>query len=129
MPEQKDLNADTSALISAAQLCVQMLEREMAEMEKERKLRSLQEHKLADFAAEFLERHVSEQEIAVVRRLVQNAVKDGKFEAMVYSFPSSLCTDSGRAINNAGRDWPQTLARPRSSTSAIRPSASRRATS
>ncbi|WFU51309.1 histidine kinase [Sinorhizobium terangae] len=109
MPEQKDLNADTSAPISAEQLRMQMLEREMAEMEKERKLRSLQEQKLADFAADFLEKHVTEQEIAVVRRLVQNAVKDGKFEAMVYSFPSSLCTDSGRAINSADRDWPQTL--------------------
>ncbi|MCA1444930.1 histidine kinase, partial [Ensifer sp. IC4062] len=91
------------------QLRMQMLEREMAEMEKERKLRSAQEQKLADFAADFLEKHVTEQEIAVVRRLVQNAVKDGKFEAMVYSFPSSLCTDSGRAINSADRDWPQTL--------------------
>ncbi|RUV54196.1 histidine kinase, partial [Mesorhizobium sp. M1A.F.Ca.IN.022.02.1.1] len=95
MPEQKDLNAETSAPISADQLRMQMLEREMAEMEKERKLRSLQEQKLADFAADFLEEHVTEQEIAVVRRLVANAVKDGKFEAMVYSFPSSLCTDSG----------------------------------
>ncbi|MBP1888009.1 histidine kinase [Sinorhizobium mexicanum] len=109
MPEQKDLHADTSAPMSAEQLRMQMLEREMAEMEKERKLRSLQEQKLADFAADFLEKHVTEQEIAVVRRLVANAVKEGKFEAMVYSFPSSLCTDSGRAINSADRDWPQTL--------------------
>ncbi|MBB4188073.1 histidine kinase [Sinorhizobium terangae] len=108
MPENKDA-VSSEAPISAAQLRMQMLEREMAEMEKERKLRSLQEQKLADFAADFLEKHVTEQEIAVVRRLVANAVKDGKFEAMVYSFPSSLCTDSGRAINSADRDWPQTL--------------------
>ncbi|MCA1405394.1 histidine kinase [Ensifer sp. IC3342] len=108
MPEHKEIEPNEAPL-SAAQLRMQMLEREMAEMEKERKLRSLQEQKLADFAADFLEKHVTEQEIAVVRRLVQNAVKDGKFEAMVYSFPSSLCTDSGRAINNADRDWPQTL--------------------
>ncbi|MDK1373314.1 MULTISPECIES: histidine kinase [unclassified Sinorhizobium] len=108
MPENKEA-ASNEAPISAEQLRMQMLEREMAEMEKERKLRSLQEQKLADFAADFLEKHVTEQEIAVVRRLVANAVKDGKFEAMVYSFPSSLCTDSGRAINSADRDWPQTL--------------------
>ncbi|WEX91021.1 histidine kinase [Sinorhizobium garamanticum] len=108
MPENKDLDPGAAPL-SAEQLRMQMLEREMEEMDKERKLRSMQEQKLADFAADFLEKHVSEQEIAVVRRLVQNAVKDGKFEAMVYSFPSSLCTDSGRAINSADRDWPQTL--------------------
>ncbi|MCA1409206.1 histidine kinase [Ensifer sp. IC3342] len=108
MPEQKDLNTETSPP-SAEQLRMQMLEREMEQMDKERKLRSMQEQKLADFAADFLEKHVTEQEIAIVRRLVANAVKDGKFEAMVYSFPSSLCTDSGRAINNADRDWPETL--------------------
>ena len=31
----------------------------------------------------------------MVRRLVINAVKDGKMEAMVYSFPSDLCNDRG----------------------------------
>ena len=45
----------------------------------------------------------------MVRRLVMNAVKDGKMEAMVYSFPSDLCTDSGRAINNYDPNWPETL--------------------
>ena len=30
-------------------------------------------------------------------------------EAMVYSFPSDLCTDSGRAINNYDPNWPETL--------------------
>ena len=30
-------------------------------------------------------------------------------EAMVYSFPSDLCTDSGRAINNNDPRWPETL--------------------
>jgi hypothetical protein len=38
-----------------------------------------------------------------------NAVKDGKLEALVYSFPSSLCSDSGRAINSGDPDWPTTL--------------------
>jgi hypothetical protein len=38
-----------------------------------------------------------------------NAVKDGKLEALVYSFPSSLCSDSGRAINSGDPDWPATL--------------------
>ena len=65
--------------------------------------------RVADFARDFLTNHVSEDEIAMVRRLVGNAVKDGKMEAMVYSFPSSLCTDSGRAINNNDPAWPETL--------------------
>jgi hypothetical protein len=52
---------------------------------------------------------VSDKESAMIRRLVMNAVSDGKFEAMVYSFPSDLCTDGGRAINSNDPTWPNTL--------------------
>jgi hypothetical protein len=108
MHDKKDSDPNV-APPSAKDLRMQVLQREMQEMEKERKLKALDEKKHADFAGDFLEKHVSEEEIAVVRRLVANAVKDGKFEAMVYSFPSDLCTDSGRAINSGDKDWPQTL--------------------
>ena len=108
MPDNKYLDPNV-APPSAKDLRMQVLQREMEEMEKERKLKALDEKKHADFAGDFLEKHVSEEEIAVVRRLVANAVKDGKFEAMVYSFPSDLCTDSGRAINSGDKDWPKTL--------------------
>ena len=108
MHDKKDLDPNV-APPSAKDLRMQVLQREMEEMEKERKLKALDEKKHADFAGDFLEKHVSEEELALVRRLVANAVKDGKFEAMVYSFPSDLCTDSGRAINSGDKDWPQTL--------------------
>ena len=42
-----------------------------------------------------------------LRRLVMNAVKNGKYEALVYSFPSALCTDSGRAITALIRNGPK----------------------
>ena len=108
MPEKKDLDP-TAKPLSAQDLRKQMLQREMEEMDKERRLKALEEQKHADLAADFLKEHVTEEEIGIVRRLVTNAVKAGKFEALVYSFPSELCTDSGRAINSADRDWPQTL--------------------
>jgi len=42
------------------------------------------------------------------------AAASGQTEVMVMRFPNSLCTDSGRAINNAEKDWPETLTgRPR----------------
>ncbi|MFQ6162692.1 histidine kinase [Sinorhizobium meliloti] len=108
MPEQKKV--DTSGTpMSAEELRKQVLQREMEEMDRERKLKAIEEQKHADFAADFLKKHVTEEEIAMVRRLVMNAVKAGKFEAMVYSFPSELCSDSGRAINSSDRDWPDTL--------------------
>lgn len=38
----------------------------------------------------------------------------GEKEVLVMRFPSALCTDRGRAINNAEADWPSTLTgRPR----------------
>ena len=60
-------------------------------------------------AEEFLSEHVSEKERAMIRRIAMNAMREGKLEAMVYSFPSDLCTDGGRAINNMDPNWPQTL--------------------
>jgi hypothetical protein len=98
-----------AAPMSAEQLRMSLLEQQMAEADKERKAKAEEEKQHSNFVADFLGHHVTENEIAVVRRLVTNAVRDGKFEALVYSFPSNLCTDSGRAINSADPDWPDTL--------------------
>ena len=95
--------------MSAEALRMSILQKEMDKMDVARKAREAEEKKLAAFTADFLHKHVSDDEIAMVRRLVVNAVKDGKMEAMVYSFPSDLCTDSGRAINNGDPNWPETL--------------------
>jgi hypothetical protein len=86
-----------------------LLKEQMAEAKKQDELRSREEKKVLAFTEDFLKSQVTEDEIAMVRRLVMNAVKDGKLEAMVYSFPSDLCTDSGRAINSNDAEWPQTL--------------------
>ena len=94
---------------SAEALRMSILRKEMEKMDVDRKAREAEEKKLRAFTDDFLKQHVSEDEIAMVRRLVANAVKDGKMEAMVYSFPSNLCTDSGRAINNSDPRWPETL--------------------
>ncbi|TPE52673.1 histidine kinase [Amaricoccus solimangrovi] len=98
-----------AAPLSAEALRMSMLRKEMEKMDAERTAREAEEKKLAAFTEDFLHKHVGEEEIAMVRRLVMNAVKDGKMEAMVYSFPSDLCTDSGRAINNGEPNWPETL--------------------
>jgi hypothetical protein len=106
MAEKIDPNAIPQ---SAEALRMSILQKEMEKMDVEQKAKEAEQKKLADFTADFLHKHVSEDEIAMVRRLVANAVKDGKMEAMVYSFPSDLCTDSGRAINNNDPRWPETL--------------------
>jgi hypothetical protein len=99
----------TATPISAAELRKKLLEKEMEKISQFRREQDAKQKELTKFTDEFLGKHVTEEEIATVRRLVMIAVEAGKFEAMVYSFPSSLCTDSGRAINSIDPDWPQTL--------------------
>jgi len=106
MSEKIDPNAMPE---SAEALRMSILQKQMEKVDLGRKAREAEEKKLLDFTSSFLHEHVSNDEIAMVRRLVANAVKDGKMEAMVYSFPSDLCTDSGRAINNNEPHWPETL--------------------
>ena len=62
-----------------------------------------------EFAKTFLTEGVTEAERDKIQRLVRTAVELGKTEALVYSFSSDLCSDGGRAINNAAPDWPDTL--------------------
>jgi hypothetical protein len=94
---------------SAEELRMTVLQKHLDEMDQAEKAREKAKQELAAFAKDFLGQHVSEDEIAVVNRLVMRAVTEGKMEALVYSFPSDLCTDGGRAINNNAPDWPETL--------------------
>ena len=55
------------------------------------------------------------EEIAGTLRIkVTAAAERGETEIMVMRFPNTLCSDSGRAINNALEGWPESLTgRPR----------------
>lgn len=94
---------------SAEKLRMMMLEKQMEAMTLAQKAKEAEEKKRTAFVESFMSGHVSDEEGAMIRRLVTNAAADGKMEAMVYSFPSELCSDSGRAINNGDPDWPSTL--------------------
>ncbi|MGH6805349.1 MAG: hypothetical protein ACREEJ_00605 [Ensifer adhaerens] len=104
--KQPDPNAPVP---SAADLRKALLEKQLASMDREDAIRSRQREERAKFADEFFKSHVSDEERAIIRKVVMRAVSDGKMEALVYSFPSDFCTDSGRAINNSQPDWPETL--------------------
>jgi hypothetical protein len=95
--------------MSAEDLRMTVLKAKMEEIERRDKAREAEKAKLEAFTASFLGSHVNDDELAMIRRLIANAVKDGEFEALVYTFPSDLCTDRGRAINNSEPHWPETL--------------------
>ncbi len=94
---------------SADQLRQTMIDEQMREMKKREAQRTIEQQKLTAFTDDFLKGQVSDDEIARIRRFVMIAVKEGKLEALVYTFPSDLCTDSGRAINSGDPQWPDTL--------------------
>lgn len=96
-------------MASADELRKRALELQMLEMEREAKIKAREADKHAEFVEDFFRKHVEDHERAIIKRLVMKAAADGKYEAMVYSFPSSFCTDSGRAINNHLDGWQDTL--------------------
>ncbi|TCL65231.1 hypothetical protein [Rhizobium sp. BK251] len=96
-------------IASAEDLRKRALELQLVEMERDDKRKEREAKKHSEFIEDFFEKHISEAERAVIKRLVMKAAADGKFEAMIYSFPSSLCSDSGRAINNNLPGWPNSL--------------------
>ena len=99
----------TTSIPSAEQLRMKLLEEQMKEMERQDKARASAQKELAAFTDDFLKGHIRDDERAMIRRLVKNAAEKGQMEALVYSFPSHLCTDGGRAINNSDPNWPETL--------------------
>jgi hypothetical protein len=101
--------APAGAVPSAKELRMALLEKQMEEMNKARKARDIEEKKHAEFAEKFLREAVTDEERAMIRRLVKTAVTNGQLEVMVYSFPCKLTTDGGRAINNNDPAWPGTL--------------------
>ena len=108
MSQKQDLDPNRP-VPSANELRMALLEKEMEKLAKLEKARAAQQEALDVAAEEFLKGHVTDEERNMIRRLVRNAVEKGLFEVMVYSFPSDLCTDSGRAINNGEANWPKTL--------------------
>ncbi len=50
-----------------------------------------------------------EERIQLAARIIKRAVDRGLTEVEVYRFPNELCTDRGRAINQAEPGWENTL--------------------
>lgn len=105
-------STETSAshpMTNAEELRKRALELQIAEMERGDKIKAREAKKHAEFVEDFFRKHIGDAERAIIKRVVTKAAADGKYEAMIFSFPSSFCTDSGRAINNNLPGWQKTL--------------------
>lgn len=96
-------------LVTAADLRHLMAEREeqrhRERLEAEAKARAQHDMMVERFRAS----HLTEDEKRSLIRHFQSAALRGEKEIQVCRFPSDVCTDGGRAINNGDPDWPDTL--------------------
>jgi hypothetical protein len=98
IPKAKDY-AEKVALAEAEEAMAEMKRQKAAEAEKA---------KLVD--AYLKPSGVSDEErIKRARVIIERAVKNRLTEVQFYRFPSDLCTDKGRAINQAEPGWEKTL--------------------
>jgi hypothetical protein len=104
--KEMDANAPVP---TAEELRMSLLQKDLEEMKRGEKAREAEQQARAAAAEDFLKGHVTDKERELIRRLVMNAVANRQFEVMIYSFPSDLCTDRGRAINSNQPNWPDTL--------------------
>ncbi|MFK4772181.1 hypothetical protein [Rhizobium sp. ZW T2_16] len=96
-------------MMSAADLRKHALEHQLREIERSQGHKAAEAAKHAEFVDTFFDKKIGDDERALMKRLVMRAALDGKLEALIFSFPSDLCTDSGRAINNGSPAWEDTL--------------------
>lgn len=85
------------ALKDAEKAAEAMRKREVAEKEEK-------ERRDAFFSGE-----IKQEDYDRLWTRLQSAAEDGRTELLVGQFPSAWCTDRGRAINNDGAEWRDTL--------------------
>jgi hypothetical protein len=112
MAENRDTTQPAgTGVFSVADLKRRMAERAAAEAAKEAHHMQEQKEKQKAVMAEFHKppERSPDQLMQVVMGLVSHAAERGQSEVQVYRFPSALCSDGGRRINNAEPDWPGSL--------------------
>jgi len=57
----------------------------------------------------FMNRQIQADAKERLRKALLIAAEHGDNHLQVFTFPSELCTDGGRAINNSEPNWPETL--------------------
>ena len=100
---------------SASDLRRRMAEREAAKAAEELQRMKEQEEKQKAIYEEFFKApdRTVEQLTQWIMQIVNQAAERGQREVQVYRFPSGLCSDRGRRINNSEPGWEETLQGPK----------------
>lgn len=94
---------------SASDLRAAITEREFDKMKAEAEKGAAAKAAEKAIVDRFMTEALDEKQIEGFRRRVRAAVERGDLDVLLGEFPSTLTTDSGRAINNLDPDWPATL--------------------
>lgn len=95
--------------LSAEDLRKRMAERELEEAKKAIEKQKKAQSEEAEFKDFFMRGEITDEERERFRNRVLALAERGETEACVMTFPSSFCSDGGRAINNFEADWHKTL--------------------
>ncbi len=87
-----------------------MADHRMAELAK----KEARKHELAQTQAEQIKQlmipiEITKDKLTNFLRRVQQAADHGDTQSLILRFPSDLCSDRGRAINNSQPGWEETL--------------------
>jgi hypothetical protein len=82
---------------------------EMADVDRERKLKDKKKQQEQGLREAFMSRKVAPEAIERINNAVRIAAQNGHHHLEVITFPSSYCSDGGRRINIADAEWPTTL--------------------
>lgn len=88
--------------LSVAELTAEREARHQREQDSERQLKQKEQERLADYKQRLDGYQITEANQHAIADKIKRAFDQGETEVMFVSFPSSFCTDSGRAIANAG---------------------------
>jgi hypothetical protein len=99
------MSETSGPILSVNALFAEHNARRQRERDAEVQLKRKREEELADFKKRLDNFQLTDAHIEAVIRRIKRAFERGENELMLTSFPSSFCSDGGRAVNNA--DAPQ----------------------
>lgn len=115
MPDQTAKTAKTAPgsvdddLILPEELRKIAEEREMALLKEALERDKRHQKEQESLREAFMNQHIHPDAKERFTRAVRAAAEGGENEIQIMRFPSSYCTDGGRAINNFEPDWPNSL--------------------
>jgi hypothetical protein len=95
------VSATSGPSLSIAALFAEREERRRRDQEAEEQLKRKEREELTEFKRRLDDFQLTDELVQAVLGRIKVAFERGETELMLTSFPSSFCTDRGRAVNNA----------------------------